>query len=120
MASLTVAIETAITENFGFSVPVLLIAEQDLRKVLVSCPFPNEKGNLVHVFLCFETPKGDLGVIENLRAQTEQIAIVGNNFWLFAPEGIGRSKLAAKLDLGVEMTARNLNTLTKMVEMLDG
>jgi len=42
--------------------------------------------------------------------------------WLHTPEGFGRSKLAGKFDKVVKsgsVTARNLNTLRALVEMLD-
>jgi len=42
-------------------------------------------------------------------------------FYLHAPDGIGRSKLVIKLGrfIGVEMTARNANTVAKLCEMLE-
>jgi uncharacterized protein (DUF1697 family) len=42
-------------------------------------------------------------------------------FYLYAPEGIGRSKLAEKLGKafpGTSMTGRNLNTINKLLEMI--
>jgi uncharacterized protein (DUF1697 family) len=41
-------------------------------------------------------------------------------FYLYAPEGIGRSKLAMKVEktLGVAVTARNWRTVNKMMEMV--
>jgi len=40
-------------------------------------------------------------------------------FYLHAPDGIGRSKLAARIErlLGVDATARNWRTVTKVFEM---
>jgi uncharacterized protein (DUF1697 family) len=45
--------------------------------------------------------------------------IHGRVCYFFAPEGIGRSKLAANLEscLGVAATGRNLNTVRKLKEM---
>jgi len=39
--------------------------------------------------------------------------------YLYAPDGIGRSKLAAKIDrhLGIATTARNWRTITKLLEI---
>ena len=42
---------------------------------------------------------------------------------MHAPDGVGRSVLFAKLEqvlCGTDFTARNLNTVRKLVEMLDG
>jgi len=43
-----------------------------------------------------------------------------NIFYLYAPEGIGRSRQAAKGEqgLGVPVTARNWNTVRKLLEMV--
>ena len=46
---------------------------------------------------------------------------MGRVFYLLAPDGVGRSKLAAKSEkaLGVPMTDRNWKTVSKIVSMLD-
>ena len=56
-----------------------------------------------------------------LAAETESFEIAARAFNLHAPDGIGRSKLAEKVErlLGVPATARNLNTCRKLLEMLD-
>jgi uncharacterized protein (DUF1697 family) len=63
----------------------------------------------------------EAGIIA-LRVASESIAVKGRTVWLHAPDGVGRSKLGAKMEqmIGVEATARNLNTVRKMVEMLGG
>ncbi len=109
-----------IRGRFGFDVPVLLLSADDIRDVLASCPCPDEKGNLAHAFLCFDEPQMDHVGVTTLRIRSESVTIAGRTVWLHAPEGIGRSKLAAKMEqlIGVEVTARNLNTVRKMVEMV--
>jgi uncharacterized protein (DUF1697 family) len=44
----------------------------------------------------------------------------GNRVWLYALPGVARSRLLTKRDrvLGVQTTARNLNTLRKLAEMV--
>lgn len=58
--------------------------------------------------------------LESKRSEKEQFEIRGNVFYLYAPDGIGRSKLAASVErlLGVPVTARNWNTVTRLVEMV--
>jgi uncharacterized protein (DUF1697 family) len=48
--------------------------------------------------------------------------MIGNAFYLNAPEGIGRSKLAANTErlLGVSMTDRRWRTVCKLMEMAKG
>ena len=59
--------------------------------------------------------------LAGLRKETERFTLAGNIFYLFAPEGVGRSKLAAAAEaaLGVPATARNWNTVMKLAAMLE-
>lgn len=118
---LAAALRTAIADAFGFDVPTLVLSEEEMRAILASCPCPGAKGNLAHAYLCYGPPLLDQSGIDALRAASETVAVVDNTVWLHAPDGIGRSKLAAKMEklIGVEATARNLNTMRKIVEMLD-
>lgn len=111
-----------IKETFGFDVPVLVLDENQMRAVLATCPFPQDAGKLVHAYLCYGPPALDQAGVATLKAPTEQITVIDRTVWLYAPDGFGRSKLAAKFErlIGVEATARNLNTMIKMVDMLDG
>ena len=113
-------IAAGIKAKFGFDVPVLVMGEDAMRAVLAGCPCPDEKGNLAHAYLCYDDPKIDHASVEDLRVTSESVTVVGRTVWLHAPDGVGRSKLAAKMEklIGVEATARNLNTVRKMVEML--
>ena len=111
-----------IKATFGFDVPVLVLGESQMRATLAGCPFPMDAGKLVHAYLCYDDPKLDEAGVAALRTATEQVAVIRRTVWLYAPDGIGQSKLAAKLErlIGAEATARNLNTMIKMVDMLDG
>ncbi len=119
--SLSAAIAEGIADEFGFDVPVLVLDETAMRGVLEGCPFPRDAGNKVHGYLCYGDPVLDQAGVDALKVASEEVAVVGQTVWLYAPEGIGRSKLAAKMErlLGVEATARNLNTIRKMVDMLE-
>jgi uncharacterized protein (DUF1697 family) len=63
----------------------------------------------------------DLEALEAVRVPSERFELKGQVFYLYAPEGIGRSKLAASAErkLGVPMTDRNWRTVTKIVSMLE-
>jgi len=62
-----------------------------------------------------------LAGLEGVRIGSEQFALLGATFYLLAPEGIGRSRLAAKVEraLGMAATARNWNTCQKMRDLVD-
>lgn len=111
----------AIKDEFGFDVPTLVLSEAAMRAILASCPCPDAPGNFVHAYLCYKDPVVDQAGINALCTLTETVTVIGRTVWLHAPDGIGRSKLATKMEklIGVEATARNLNTVRKMVALLD-
>jgi uncharacterized protein (DUF1697 family) len=64
-----------------------------------------------------ETP--DLQALKSFKKENERFELKGNVFYLHAPDGIGRSKLAANAErlLGVAMTGRNWRTVSKIMAM---
>lgn len=113
-------IGSCIQKTFGFQVPLLLLDAATMHAVLASCPHPEVPGNLLHAYLCYDAPQLNKDGVAALKTVTEEVSVVDHTVWLYAPDGVGRSKLAAKLEglLGVQATARNLNTVRKMMEML--
>jgi uncharacterized protein (DUF1697 family) len=57
--------------------------------------------------------------LESLKTKSERFALNDRVFYLHAPDGIGRSKLAANAEraLGVAMTDRNWRTICKVRDM---
>ena len=56
----------------------------------------------------------------NVVLQCQAFRLIGSVLYLYAPDGIGRSKLAEKIGKalpGTDLTARNLNTINKLLEM---
>ena len=109
----------AIEGKYGFRPEILVLDKKTLEKAAENNPFPADEGKAVHFYFAFARPKPDAGKLANLAAGTEQFEIKDLVFYLYAPDGIGRSKLAAKVEacLGVSVTARNLNTVTKLLEL---
>ena len=60
------------------------------------------------------------GLLASIQSRTEDFRLVERVFYMYAPDGIGRSKLAAKVEkaLGVPVTARNWNTVSKLLAMV--
>ena len=112
----------AIKEIYGLDVPVFVMAEAAFRKSVAGCPFAGEAGKGVHAFYCFTAPRIDTVKRDALMVAGEGLVLDGAVIWLHTPQGISQSKLGEKLGqvIGhVPTTARNLNTLHKLVEMLD-
>ena len=118
------SIRVAVQESNGFEPQVLLLSAGELEAAMANNPFPEAKADarMLHVGFLAETPAApDLEGLERLRKESERFVLDGRFFYLHAPEGIGRSKLAAGAEqlLGVAMTDRNWRTVTKLREMVE-
>ena len=122
-ARLTEEIGDEIVRRRGFKPHVLVLEEAEFRRAIDNNPFPEGEADpqSLHLgFLDVVPPSPDLQALEALRAPNERFALVDRVFYLFAPDGVGRSKLAAKSEkaLGVPMTDRNWKTVGKIMSML--
>ncbi|MBN8189314.1 hypothetical protein JF540_21760 [Salipiger thiooxidans] len=70
----------------------------------------------------FGSPAPDRGLFEARRAEGDGLETGRGVAWLHTPGGFGRSKLAQWLEavVGCPLTARNLRTVDRLVERLDG
>ncbi|MEZ4728776.1 MAG: DUF1697 domain-containing protein [Caldilineaceae bacterium] len=121
-AALSAEISAAIGKSHGFSPAILLLTEDALRAAINANPFPEGEDDpkSLHLFFLEPAPQTpDLAALEALKTETERFALIGQVFYLHAPDGIGRSKLAEKFGRGwgVNITARNWRTVSKLMEM---
>lgn len=121
-ALLSKKIGAAISKSHGFEPWVRLLEMPMLEQVIRGNPYPEAEAapGTLHVhFLATVPPRPNLDGLEKLRAASERFQLAGDVLYLHAPDGIGRSKLAAALErlLGVPMTSRNWNTVRKLGEM---
>ncbi len=75
----------------------------------------------LHFSFLFEPPADpDLKALADAKSPTESYKLTDRVFYLHAPDGVGRSKLAANAEkhLGVVTTARNYRTVNKLLEMV--
>ena len=117
------AIRAAIGERCGFEPALFLLEPQDIEGAIRGNPFPEAEGDpqSLHVgFLAAVPSSPDLAGLESLRKDSERFHLTGRLFYLHAPEGVGRSKLAAAAErlLGVPVTDRNWRTVCKICDML--
>ncbi len=113
-------ISELIATNFSFVVDVMILTAQQFEQCVANNPYPTFAGNTVHFYFCAQTPNFDEQKANALLAEGEAYQLIDDVLYLHAANGIGRSKLAAKLEscLGVSVTARNLNTVLKLQQML--
>lgn len=111
-----------IEKQFGFNPSSFALSAEQLQKIAEDNPYPKDAGKAVHFFFFHEEPKTfDQELLNSLKAEKEEYQLIGNVFYLFAPDGIGRSKLVDKIPKAfskAEMTARNLNTVNKLLGMI--
>lgn len=115
----------AIEGGHGFRPAVLLLDAIALRRAAEANPFPEATGTpkTLHLFLPLTpTDAPDLARLEALRAPAERIAWREGVLYLHAPDGIGRSKLAAGAEraIGTATTARNWTTVTQVLALASG
>ena len=115
-------IQQAIQEGFGFSPAVQVLSQQRFEAAVAQNPYANRDAEpkCIHFFFLSAQPSEQaLATAQSLAADTEESALQDHVFYLFAPNGIGRSKLAAGAEkaLGVSATARNLRSVIKILEL---
>jgi len=114
------SIGSIVEKKFGFKPEVLVLEESELTLSIENNPYRSAEGKKIHFCFCKHTPKPDVEKLQRYRSQSEKYYLKGKVFYLYAPDGVGRSKLAANIEscLGVATTARNLNTVNKLQEMM--
>lgn len=117
-------ISSAVEEHHGFKPKVLVLELEEIEEAIENNPFPEaevEPKSLHLNFLASEPENPDLEFLEEYKKESERFELTGRMFYLYAPEGIGRSKLADKTGkaLGVPMTGRNWRTVQKIMELVE-
>lgn len=116
----TAKIRAGILEKIGFEPSVMILSQKQLQDAVFHNPFPSNEGKALHFFfLESHSTQSNLKRLTALKNASEEYAIDDKVFYLYAPAGIGRSKLASSVErtLGVALTARNWNTVSKLASM---
>jgi uncharacterized protein (DUF1697 family) len=116
------AISESVKRYYGFAPKVLLLEAGRFREALANNPFDVDEGKNLHLFFLSTLPDApDMETMEALKADSEAFKLDGRVFYFHTPEGVGHSKLAAKVEkcLGVPATGRSWNTVLKIAQMLD-
>ena len=114
-------LDELIESEFGFKPNVMFVQPLQFLKSIENCPFVADEGKQLHYYFCQSPPTPNLEKMTALKKQSEAFEIIDQVFYLHAPEGIGRSKLAERAEklLGVRCTARNYNTVLKIKDMIE-
>jgi uncharacterized protein (DUF1697 family) len=117
LAALAAHLEREFTARFGFASRFVLRSRDELVEAAARNPFPDAVSEpaKLHIVFLGETPTA--GAVAALVPTPPDVFVVdGRHVYVHYPGGAGRSKL--KLDLGVAATARNWNTLTRVLALM--
>ncbi|MET9574650.1 DUF1697 domain-containing protein [Streptomyces sp. DT199] len=123
--SLAGEIARAIEKRFGFGVDVIVRDHAYLRAIADACPFPAadlEPKQLHVTYFSAPVTPDRFAEIDQEAYLPEEFRLGDRALYLYAPNGLGRSKLAEhlakpRITKGVIATTRNWNTVVKLVEM---
>ena len=116
----TATLKKIIFEQVNFTPEIITLTSEQFLKAQANCPYNTNDGKLVHYYFCKNSPQVNQAKIDKYLSDNEQYCLINKVLYLHAPDGIGRSKLVANMEscIGTPATARNLNTINKISEML--
>lgn len=120
-------IQKAIERKAGFSCDVILRTPEEFRRAIAANPFAKQKdihpSKLLVTFLAAEPAREAHATLKELSAKhPEEIHLIGQELYIYFPNGAGRTKLpwsSVEKLLKVTGTARNWNSVTKMLELVE-
>ena len=119
-------LEAAIHKKFGFQTDAILRTTTDFREVVAQNPFAKRKdihpSKLLVTFLSSDPGEAARKQVRAIKTDPEEILIEGREAYIYFPNGAGRSKLNWPIipkTLKVQGTARNWNSVSKMLELAE-
>jgi uncharacterized protein (DUF1697 family) len=113
-AKVKVALEKQLAAHAGKPVGVIIRSAEEMAAVLKGNPFPKAPPNYtVSIFLDEIPPADTLKTIKG--QQDEEVRLGKREIYVAYGSGMGRSKL--EIPVAAKGTARNINTIGKLVEL---
>lgn len=123
--TLDAALTEAISERFGFAIPVVTRTKKQLEAVLAHDPFgavATDDSKYIVAFMPERPrPAAIKAVLEAEYPAGERCALKGREFYIWSPKGVSESKSALALTRAKAIphyTARNVRTIRKIVDQL--
>lgn len=116
-------IEKVILENYSFEVPTLVIAKDDLRKLIPQNPFLNEVDDTKKLYVCFllEEPTAErIQILADLDLKGDEYVLQNRVLYTCYHNGAGKSKVSnnfLEAKLKVKATMRNWRTVNILAEL---
>lgn len=123
-------LEEMIESVFGISLTVVLRTFEEMKGIVMNCPFPEElvqkaqancAGECLHVAMLPEAPAGEgIAKLAAVESGRDLFHVAGRDVYLLFPDSLRDSKLGGSLHkLGVPATVRNWKTMSKLVELAE-
>ena len=119
-------LQRQIADGLGVDTPVVVRTRDELAGVIAGDPFGELADNPKRYQVTFLSGEPDASVIRDLEARDfspERVVFSGREVYAWHPDGLQRSNLGRALTdrtLGVVATARNWNTVAKLLELAGG
>jgi uncharacterized protein (DUF1697 family) len=124
LAKLAGKLQDGIEKRFGFRPDIVHRTLAELRGTISANPFAKREGiepaKLAVTFLALDQAPDAPARIAAIPTDPEEMRLVGRDLFIYFPNGMGRAKLpltAIGKVLTGPSTARNWNTVTKLVEI---
>jgi uncharacterized protein (DUF1697 family) len=125
LAQLPKQIEDGFAQKFGFHAKVMVRTSDEFREIIANNPFQNqpmkESKWVVVLFLATRLESSALEDLQKTYVGPEELYLIGQEVYIYYPNGIGRSKLSHTLlekKLKTIGTARNWNTILQLQKMI--
>jgi len=118
-------LEQALARELGLAVRVLVRTPAELQRITAGNPYlggVDDLAKLHVVFLDREPAAAGVAGLDPQRSPGDAFAVSGRELYLHYPNGAGRSKLSLdyfERRLGVAGTARNWQTLLRLIELTE-
>lgn len=116
-------LERSIRARFALDVPVLVRTRDELEAVVTRNPFPRaatDGSRFYVVFLADEPPSDRIAELHRTDVSPDEWAMGERVIYAWYRNGLHRSRLAQAISdrrLGVTTTARNWNTVTRLLRL---
>jgi uncharacterized protein (DUF1697 family) len=124
-ATLATEVAEAIAMHNGMEVTAVLRSPAELVAALAANPFAGvaEAARVVITFLNEVPSAARAATLEPERFHPDRFELLGSEIYAHYPNGVGPSKLTLdyfEKRLGVRGTARNVNTVARLIELAEG
>ncbi|UOK41934.1 MULTISPECIES: DUF1697 domain-containing protein [Flavobacterium] len=117
-------IKQEIFKEWGYDVPIIVITKEDLEASLQNNPYMKEKDvdtkKLYFTFISKELDANSIHELKMSQVKPDEAVIDKNRIYIKYAVGAGKTRFDQKYiekKLNVTATMRNLNTVTKLLEM---